>query len=297
MSQSARAAIAALERSEDVRASWPGLVVNGQPDPETVVALGDELAVAGPEMREKIVRLLVDLGRSTDALTPRGVDVIRHRHIIELLSGPGLAKPDLGREAAMDALRKLVTHADLASFGEAYVKSLESAPSEEAFLLVAKAKPLAAKPVVDRLASLPRWKPVEAARIARAALGDIAIESEFLLIANNAEAASDGKALARALGTLGLIGTAGTLKAVAERLRTPITVLVPNASEESVRLSVLGALLYNFPDHPELYPNNIITDEDYAAAERFCTTTLGVTYTKPRPPFMKYRPFPIPLPR
>ena len=295
MSEAAQAAISALNRGEDVRASWPGLIVNQQPDPDALQALGKELGAAGSHMRERIVRLLVDLGRATDPLTPRGADVIRNRRILELLSGPGLAQPDAGREAAMDALRKLATPAALSSFAPEYVHSLESAPSVEGFLLVAKAKPMAAKLTVVRVATLAAWKPVEGARVARAALGDTAIEDEFLQVASTAEAASDGRALARALGTLGLIGTRRTLKAVAERLRTPLTILVPNASEQSVRLSVLEALLYNFPDQPELYPNNINSDEGYAAAERFCTSTLGVTYTQPRPPYMKFRGFPIPL--
>ena len=65
--------------------------------------------------------------------------------------------------------------------------------------------------------------------------------------------------------------------------------------EKSVRLNVLEALLYNFPDQPVLYPNNINSEADYTAAERFCTATLGVVYRNPPPPFLKYRAFPIPL--
>lgn len=297
MSQNARAYIAAFERGEDFKAPSVGLVVQGQPDPAAIHVLANELAVATPEVREKIVALLAELGRSTDPLTPRGADVIRHPYIIEALSGPGLAKADVGREAAMDALRKLVTHPNLARFGASYVQTLEMAASPEAFLLVAKAKPAGAKALVERLAALPRWKQAEAAKVARAALGAADVEEKFLRAAAEAEAASDGKGLARALGTLGLIGTTRSLTAVASRLRTPITILIPRAMEKSVRLSVLEALLYNFPDVPELYPNNIVTEANYAAAEQFCTSALGVTYTTPRPPFLTYRAFPIPVPR
>jgi hypothetical protein len=67
--------------------------------------------------------------------------------------------------------------------------------------------------------------------------------------------------------------------------------------EKSVRLSTLEALLYNFPDQPVLYPNNIIDASAYTAAEQFCIATLGVTFTTPPPPFLTYRPFPIPLGR
>ena len=76
------------------------------------------------------------------------------------------------------------------------------------------------------------------------------------------------------------------------RIRSPMTILVPNAYEKSVRLNVLEALLYNFPDQTVLYPNNIISEKDYTAAEEFCTKTLGVTYTTPPPPFMTIRGFP-----
>jgi hypothetical protein len=297
MSTRAHQYIAAFERGEYFNPPATGLMVNGQPDLEALEILGKELAAAGPSVRENIVALLVDLGRQADPLTSRGADVIRHRRILELLAGPGLAKPDLGREAAMDALRKLVTFQDLARFHESLSKVLEHTPTEEGFLLVAKSKPLSAKLVVSQLAASAAWKAVEDAQIAAAALGAASAEEKFLARADAAEAASDGKALSASLGSLALIGTPRSLNALAGRLRTPLTVKVPGAYERSVRLSVLEGLLYNFPDHPELYPNNIITDADYQAAERFCEQRLGLVYYSPRPPFLTYRGYPIPLAR
>lgn len=284
--------IDAFRRGEDFTPPPTGVIVGGQPNGAALQLLGQELAVADPSVREKIVALLVDMGLRTDPLTPKGAEVLRHPQIIALLAGAGLAKPDLGREAAMDALRKLATQPDLARFEDAFVKALGDAPTEEAFLLVAKAKPQKAKLLVDRLAKSPEWKEVEAAKIARAALGAKDVEDEFLAAA---EAATDGNALARALGPLALMGTPRSLKAIAERLRTPLTIHIPGAFEKSVRLNVLEALLYNFPDQPVLYPNNINTEADYTAVERFCTQTLGVTYKIPPPPFLTYRGYPIPL--
>lgn len=284
--------IAAFQSGEDFTPPSTGVFSGGQPDESALQILGKELAVANPSVRENIVKLLVDMGRRTDPLTPKGADVLRHPQIIALLVGAGLAKPDLGREAAMDALRKLVTQPDLARFGYAFTKALSDAPTEEAFLLVAKAKPQKAKALVDRLAMSPKWKEVEAAKIARAALGAKDVEDEFLAVA---DAATDGKALARALGPLALMGTPRSLKAIAERLRTPLTIDNPGVFEKAVRLNVLEALLYYFPDQPVLYPNNIITEADYTAAEHFCTKTLGVTYSDPPPPFLTYRGYPIPL--
>jgi len=292
MPTSAEEYIAAFRRGEDFTRPATGIIVDGQPDGAALQLLGQELAVADPSVREKIVGLLVDVGLRTDPLTPKGAEVLRHPQIIALLAVAGLSKPDLGREAAMDALRKLVIQSDLARFEDTFIKALVDAPTEEAFLLVAKAKPLKAKVLVDRLVQLPEWKEVEAAKIARAALGAKSVEDDYLAAV---EAATDGKALARALGPLALMGTPRSLKAIAERLRTPLTIHIPGAFEKSVRLNVLDALLYNFPDQPVLYPNNINTEADYTAAERFCTQTLGVTYKTPPPPFLTYRGYPIPV--
>ena len=297
MSISAQDYIAAFKRGEDFVPPSKGVFVNGQPDDSALNVLGNELAVGNPNVRENIVKLLVDMGRSTDPLTAKGADVLRHPRIVELLAGAGLAKPDLGREAAMEALRKLVTRPDLARFDGAFTNALAEEPTTEAFLLVAKAKSPKAKELLERLVKLPKWQDMEAAKITRAALGSKEDEDRFLAVA---AAATNGEALAQALGPLALIGTPRTLKAIAERLRSPLTIEIsghmPGKSEKSVRLNVMDALLYNFPDQPALYPNNINRDEDYRSAERFCTDNLGVTYKDPPPPYFKYRDSPpVPL--
>ncbi len=285
--------ISAFKRGEDFSPPAKGVFVNNQPDSEAVELLGRELATANASVRENIVELLVDMGLQTDALKPMGAEVLRNRRIMEILADAGMAKADIGREATMDALRKLVVRHDLVRLSDAFAQALEDSPTEEAFLLVAKAKPPNAKTLVEKLAKSPEWKGVEAARIARAALGDKDVEDGFLKIASDAVAARDGKALAHALGTLALIGTPRSLTAIAEQLRTPLTIEIPGAFEKSVRLNVLEALLYNFPDQTVLYPNNIIKESDYTEAERFCTMTLGVTYKYPPPPFMTYRGHPF----
>ncbi|MCU0577733.1 MAG: hypothetical protein MUD15_13075 [Desulfobacterota bacterium] len=283
--------IDAFRRGENVRGPLAGLITNGRPDGTALEVLGRGLADSDAQAREKIVDLLVQIGLETDPLTPEGAEVLRDRRIIAILSGPGLAKADLGREAALDALRKLVTPGDLAPFEDAYVKSLIDEPCEEAFLLVAKAKPVEQKVLVESLARSSEWIEEEAARIARAALGAKAIEDEYLAAVDTA---ADGRELAMALGPLALMGTPRSLKALAGLLRSPLVIHVPGLFDKSVRLNVLDALSYNFPDQPVLYANNIITEEDYTAAERFCTSALGVTYTTPPPPFMTLRGYPFP---
>ena len=104
-----------------------GVFADGRPDDEALALLGKALEAGSPTVRENVVKLLVDMGRSTDPLTPEGADVLRHPRIIGLLAGTGLARPDLGREAAMDALRKLVSSRALAPFGEAFADTLGKA--------------------------------------------------------------------------------------------------------------------------------------------------------------------------
>lgn len=296
MSKSAQDYIAAFERNEDFQPPAKGVYVNGQPDESAIQTLAAALQTANPNVRENIVHLLVEMGRSSDPLTPKGADVLRHKQIIDVLVKGGLVKPDLGREAAMDALRKLCRQPDLAQYDSEFTNALADEPTAEAFLLVAKAKAYKAKELIERLIKLPKWQNLEEAKIARAALGSTADEDEFL--AKAAESRT-GEALAAALGPLALMGTPKSIKTIASYLRSPLTIEIPGhmpgRNEKTVRLNVLEALLYNFPDEPVLYPNNIHRDEDYRAAERFCTDRLGVVYREPPPPFMKYLSSPVPM--
>lgn len=298
MSKSAEDYISAFKRGEDFVPPAKGVFVNGRPDDTALDAFGKELPVAAPNVRENIVKLLVDMGRSTDPLEKSGADVIRHQRILELLAGPALAKPDLGREAAIEALRKLTTQRDLARFENEFTNALAEEPTAEAFLLVAKAKSYKAKELIERLIALPRWKEMEEAKIARAALGSKDDEDSFI-VAATAAAAKDGVSFANAIGPLALMGTPRSLKFIAEHLRTSLMIDIPGhgpgRSMQSARLNVLDALVYNYPDQPVLYPNNINQDGDYRNAERFCTESLGVTYKDPPPPYFKFGNVPEPI--
>lgn len=289
MSQAAQDYIASFKKGQDFQAPAKGVYINGQPDPSALETLGKALAEEDPNVRENIVFLLVEMGKSTDPLTPRGAETLRNQRIIEILANAGLAKPDLGREAAMEALRKLCTRKGLAGFDDQFTNALALEPTEEAFLLVAKAKPQKAKELIERLIKLPRWENLESAKIAQAALGDTEEENRFLEAAKQAK---DGESLAVAVGPLALMGTEKAIRFIAENLRSPLVIEIsghmPGKSVKSVRLNILDALLYNFPDRPELYPNNIHDDEGYRAAERFCMDTLGVVYRNEAPPFLKF---------
>lgn len=283
--------LSSFRHGEDFRPPSSGFIADDRPDTHAIAELGEAMAIETAAVREQLVALLVDIGLQLDPLREAGTEALRVPQIIELLAGPALTTSDLGSEAAMDALRKLVPARDLARHAAAFVAALVRAPSDEGFLLVAKVKPAQLRAEVDALATAPDWLSSESAQIARAALGARDVEDSFLATADRA---TTGPALARALASLGLIGTPRSLRAIALQLRTPLTITIPGAFERSVRLNALEALLYNFPEEPALYPNNIVTEDDYAAAERFCRATLGVTLRDPPPPFMTVRGFPIP---
>jgi hypothetical protein len=272
-----------------------GRIMQGQPDEDALEKLKKELASGDAFVRRNVVALLVDVGLQVDPRRPEGTEALRDKDIIEVLVRVGMARRDVGREAAMDALRKLVRPGDLAPYAEVFARALQEKPTEDAFLLVAKAKAMAARPRVDELAQDPSWKNNEAVKIAQAALGHRELEAAFIKQVAEAHQAGDSEKFMQSLGTLALIGTPASLRAIAGYLRTPLTFLIPGAMEKSLRLNVLEALQYNYPDQPVLYPNNIHSAAEYTAAEKFCTEELGVVFEGPEPPFMTFRPFPVPL--
>jgi hypothetical protein len=307
MSTPADRYIEVFQRGEEFQGPSTGLVVGGKPhpasgrimqgqaEPSSLVRLADELGTGSAFVRQNIVALLVDVGLQTDPGRPDGTEALRDPRIIEILVQPGFSKRDAAREAAMEALRKLARPADLVQHAGAIARALEEKPTEDALLLVAKAKAVAAKPFVETLAPTPSWNGNVAARITLAALGDKAVEAEFVRSAAEAHTARDSQMFMDALGPLAMIGTRTSLIAIAGYLRTPLTFLVPNALEKSLRLNVLDALRYDYPDNPLFYENNIHSDREYEAAEKFCEAEFGISYGDPRPPFMTYRPFPVPL--
>ena len=245
---------------------------------------------SGP-VREQIVRLLADLGKRADPLYEMGGQLIRNRRIIEMLIDGGLRKDDLGREAALTALQTLVPPEMLKGYGKQITHDFTDRPSTTSFLVVAKAKPADCIPVIRRLIQTPRWSQQLEPRVAAAALGDAGIDREYC---DEFRAASDGAAKANLAKILGWIGTEHALRTLAEGLRTNAVTEVPMSFRRSVRVDVLEALSYNFPDQPVLYETQINDDSGYAKAEKFCEDRLGATWSSPRPPYLKIMGYPIP---
>lgn len=158
--------------------SLPGLMIGNRPDPEAMKTLGEALATNREDVRKDIVRLLGDVKHLTctggEPLIPE---------VIELLVGPGFAKLDKARDTAMEILRRDASQATLSRYGYLFTKELKRKPNHYIFLLIAKAKSLQAREELERLSKLPKWNEKDerwAMRIARAALGNTAIEDEFI---------------------------------------------------------------------------------------------------------------------
>ena len=265
--------------------SLPGLMIGNQPDPQAMKALGEELTTGTEDVREKIVDLLIAVGRLNHLEYE-----LRTPEVIDLLIGAGFSKADTARSNAMDALFEYAAPAVLAGYGDAITKALEEKPGESALKLVAKAKPPQAWKEVDRLSRLPEWSLPNTSTKAtmlmtRAALGDTETEDKFIDWAAREEAAGNADGLVDALFMLARIGTPRSLQAVCERMRTPL-IVDRGSHQKSVRLDVMNALRHAFPGHLELDPSNVTEDADYERAEWFCIQTIGVRFGNvPRPEF------------
>ena len=291
MSQAAEAAIAQFRKG-----------VRYQPPPTAFLKedklLVEELEPFGPALRresgpvrEQIVRLLSDAGKRSDPLYPAGGQLIRQPRIVEMLARDGIVHEDLGREAALDAMQQYVPVEGLKPYGKALTDDLKERPGTTAFLLIAKVKPAEAVPVVRKLMAAPRWPKELNARVAAAALGDTAIEKEFL---DSFRETADPREKARLAKVLGWIGTDPALRALADALRTDLVIEMPRVSRRSVRLDVLAALSYNFPDQQVLYESQLLDESGYEQAEEFCVKWFGTKWDRPRPPFLTTMGFPIP---
>lgn len=246
-------------------------------DPTVVTWFSNELESSDETRRQEIIVLLVDVDLHGDPLA-RGVEVLRNPAILSLLVGASLDKADIGRDSAMAALRLWGTQADLKAHAERFCDVTLASPSDEGFLLLAKAKPKDCLPALETLARSQEWRHDRPAKILLAALGDGPAEDEFLASAANAESASDAASLERALQNLALIGTVRSLTAVAERLRSPLTRITPTGFVQSVRLDALRGLSYNYPGSQDFSPAYVGNDARYPYAEAFCVRTFGVRY-------------------
>lgn len=293
MTDAAERYIAAFERGEPFRSPPLDLISAGRPDRQAVERLRRELETAPGAVREGVVDLLADLAIQTDPMVEQGAAAIRDEAIIAILAQEGCARADQGCLAAMDALRTSAPTPLLAPHAARFAALLDAAPNETALYLAAKAKAAEAAPALERLEADPALGGGEALAIARAALGDAGAERKLAMAVEQAET---GEALAEALGPAGLAGSPALLRLIGATMRTALTIDRPGVNETSVRLNVMDALRYNFPQVPAFYRNNVHDDADYLEIERLVEEHLGVVFDASRPAFLKVRGYPIPLP-
>ena len=240
-------------------------------------------------VKENILLLII----ATSTNTKEGpVVTIDDHKVLSILANQTLSKNALLVNTAIEALRKLVLSSDLAPYHEQFHQALQNSVSEARLLLIAKAKVVDAKELVNQIAEDPEWKSFEATRIAQAALGNNDITNEYIEAAKTQHDQEKIEAFIETLRILSLIGTEEALKAIAGYLRTPLILDRVQINKKSVRLDVLNGLVYNFPDQKILYPGQILSAESYTIAEQFCIKQLGIEYTEPQPPFMTYIGYP-----
>ena len=296
MVKTAQNYIDAFRRGEDFSRPVEGLVRNYQVNKVALSVLTKELATGTPEVREKLVRLLEEMALEANAPDPTKFPVVQDPSIIKALLTEGFAKDDAGMDAAEMVLRHEVRPTDLAKYQDIYIKILGGPQAISVLYLVAKAKVLQARNLVEKMAASPQFQDRQSVRIAQAALGNTTVEDTFIAATREAEKnappapknrfydvgdAKDGKALVEQLKLLGMIGTRRSLLVACSYARSPLKTYLPDHWERSVRLDALGAIAYNFPDARVLV--GIDNLQGYAAAERFCTEHLGSVFEGPTP--------------
>ncbi|HEY3442003.1 MAG TPA: hypothetical protein VGK29_14675 [Paludibaculum sp.] len=266
--------------------------LGGEASGELLGQLGGALESEPGAVRVEIVKLLADLAWRADPSYGKGGRVIHDEATIHVLVKGGLAHVDVGRDAALEVLKTYVPAELLRPHGRALTADLQHAPDSTALHVIAKAKPPEASVLVRRLLATSRWSREESARVAAAALGDRAIEQEFIAAFASA---TDGRQKVHLAKVLGWIGTGGALQALAQQMRTGVVLEVPMALRRSARLDIIGALGYNFPDEVLLYESAIRSDADYARIEEWCERRFHVRWDRERPPFLTVQGFPIPV--
>jgi hypothetical protein len=283
-------------------------VVGGRIDKVALSMLAKELAQGTEPVRVNVVKLLEQIGLALDTPRDDKFRIIRDHDVMRILIVEGVAKRDAAKEEALDILRHSCKPSDLAAFHDIYLKSLEQ-PKGEYLFLAAKAKTTRARPWVDRIATLPAYREnpdiLEVARFAQAALGNTAVEDEYINALHEAQKnippapknryydegpAFDGSEVAKRFDALGMIGTRRSLLVACSYLRSTLKSYVPTVSETPVRFAALDAIRYNFPDERVLFEPQNVTQ--WAAAERFCTEHLGAVFDGPTPDLPRHQIFP-----
>lgn len=281
--------IESFRDGEEFSGDLSDLIINNRPDKVVLDRCRGALAAEEEPVREQVIHLLAAIGKRVDPLFDKGGDMIRDRSIVTILVDDGLRRQNAARDLTLNLLQYSVPADVLKGFGKQLADNLKRWPDATLLLVIAKAKSIEASETVDSLMEIPGWAKEKETQAAAAALGDREIEKEFI---RRFEEASDPREKADAALLLGYIGTKAALSALASGMRSDLVIEMPGVSRRSVRVFIIEALSYNYPEKTFLYDNAVNSDEDYAVIEKFCEETYGVQWKKERPPFLWIEGFP-----
>ncbi|MBU8922133.1 MAG: hypothetical protein KOO63_09985 [Bacteroidales bacterium] len=264
-------------------------LTEGLPDAVILQELGRALAREEEHVREQICHLLADLGKRVDPLYLKGGDLIRDRSVIAMLAGDVLSRQTSARDICLGYLLRNVPASSLKLFSRQLADNLKLHPDQVLLLVIAKIKTAEATEAIDLLMENPGWAKEVETRIAAASLGNKEIEKEFIDIF---QAETDPREKGHLAKLLGYIGTPAVLTAVANEMRTDLVIENPNVSIRSLRIFLVEALRYNYPEKLFLFDNAVSSDADYEVIEKFCEDTFGVRWKSERPPFLWIEGFP-----
>lgn len=264
-------------------------ITTEQPKIDALKELRAAQAGEDEEVREGIFEVIADIGKAVDPLYEEGGGLIRDRTILIALIDDGLTKKGPARNFCLNTLKESVPPIFLNQFGDRLLVNLKAMPDPTLFLIIAKAKPKTAAETVDKFMENPAWQNSKEAQIASAALGNTKLETDFI---NRFLNETDPGEKATDARDLGYIGTENALKALASEMRTDLVIENPGVTVRSVRIFIIEALSYNFPDKQFLWDNAVEEDENYEKIEKFCEETFGTKWSKERPPFLWIQGFP-----
>jgi len=234
-------------------------------------------------------KMLVQFGFQKDPMYDSGIRLLRHELIIRTLLQKGLAGMGPLADYILENIQKHTPPEHIARFGPLFIDRLESAPDQTLLLVIAKGKLAKARKILEREENQNRMSGWEEYKIALAALGDEELEAPYI---DKFMSTDDPETKARLAAKLGQIGTRTALTALAKEVRTGLVIEMTNVMRKSVRLDIIAALAYNYPDKVFLYNNAITSDEGYERVEEFCRDRFGVTWEKERPDFLTVQGFP-----
>jgi hypothetical protein len=174
-----------MEVSTELRLphSVASIVRNQRADSASLALLTKSLTTESTEVRLNIVRLLEKTGLAMDLSAPDKFPIIRNHDVMRALLAGGFAKDDAATSLAATILTDRCKASDLAAFGTLYIDSLRQSKGLHLYI-VAKAKTLEARPLVEKMASQPAWRDEaekhRTVQIAQAALGNTKVEDGFI---------------------------------------------------------------------------------------------------------------------